>query len=54
LGGQRATAVDFLSYLMFDPAYTNALAELGYADVQAQWPRIERFLAATEAGELGA
>jgi NTE family protein len=54
LGGQRATAVDFLSYLMFDPAYTNVLAELGYTDVQAQWPRIERFLAATEAGELGA
>jgi NTE family protein len=51
MGGQRATAVDFLSYLLFDPVYTNALTELGYADVRAQWPRIERFLAATEAGE---
>ena len=50
MGGQRATAVDFLSYLLFDPAYTNALTELGYADVRAQWPRIERFLAATEGG----
>ena len=50
MGGQRATAVDFLSYLLFDPVYTNALTELGYADVRAQWPRIERFLAATEGG----
>ena len=51
MGGQRATAVDFLSYLLFDPAYTNALIELGYDDVRAQWPRIERFLVATDAGE---
>ena len=51
MGGQRATAVDFLSYLLFNPVYTNALTELGYTDVRAQWPRIERFLAATEAGE---
>lgn len=51
MGGQRATAVDFLSYLLFDPAYTSALIELGYADVRAQWPGIERFLASTEAGE---
>src|SRR5216110_2855482 len=51
MGGQRATAVDFLSYLLFDPAYTNALIELGYDDVRAQWPRIERFLVATHAGE---
>lgn len=46
MGGQRATAVDFLSYLLFDPAYTTALIELGYADGRAQWPRIEQFLAA--------
>ncbi len=51
MGGQRATAVDFLSYLLFDPAYTNALIELGYDDVRAQWPLIERFLVATDAGE---
>ena len=44
LGGRRAAAADFLSYLLFDPAYTTALIELGYADAQAQWPRIERFL----------
>jgi NTE family protein len=44
MGGQRATAVDFLSYLLFDPAYTTRLIELGYADGRAEWPRIERFL----------
>jgi NTE family protein len=46
MGGDRATAVDFMSYLLFDPAYTTALIELGYADGRAGWPRIERFLAA--------
>jgi NTE family protein len=46
VGGQRASAVDFLSYLMFDPAYTGSLIELGYADGRAEWPRVERFLAA--------
>jgi len=46
MGGHRATAVDFLSYLLFDPVYTSALIELGYADGLAAWPRIERFLAA--------
>jgi len=46
MGGQRATAVDFLSYLLFDPAYTTALIELGYADAVAAWPRIDRFLGA--------
>jgi NTE family protein len=45
MGGQRATAVDFLSYLLFDPAYTSALIDLGYADGRAEWPRIEQFLA---------
>ncbi len=45
MGGHRATGVDFLSYLLFEPAYTNALIELGYADGRAQWPRIEPFLA---------
>jgi len=44
MGGHRATGVDFLSYLLFDPAYTSALIELGYADGLTQWPRIERFL----------
>ena len=44
LGGRRAAAADFLSYLLFDPAYTTALIDLGYADAQAQWSRIEGFL----------
>jgi NTE family protein len=48
IGGQRASAVDFLSYLLFDPAYTGALIELGYADTRAQWSRIERFLSSSE------
>jgi len=48
MGGERATAVDFLSYLLFDPAYTSALIELGYADARADWARIEQFLATTE------
>ncbi len=46
VGGDRATAVDFLSYLLFDPAYTTTLIELGYEDARGDWPRIERFLAA--------
>ncbi|HEX4600674.1 MAG TPA: patatin-like phospholipase family protein [Gemmatimonadales bacterium] len=47
MGGQRESAVDFLSYLLFDPAYLTALIELGYADALAQWSAIERFLAST-------
>jgi len=45
LGGQHEGALDFLSYLLFDPAYTSQLIELGYADVRAQWPAIGAFLA---------
>lgn len=44
-GGGRASAVDFLSYLLFDPAYTTLLIELGYDDARRAWPHIERFLA---------
>jgi NTE family protein len=43
LGGQREGAAEFLSYLLFEPDYTSQLAELGYEDVGAQWPEIERF-----------
>lgn len=46
IGGDRATAVDFLSYLLFDPGYTATLIELGYHDARRDWSRIERFLAA--------
>jgi len=44
MGGEWATAADFLSYLLFDPTYTSALIELGYADARAGWERIEQFL----------
>jgi NTE family protein len=46
-GGEQAAGADLLSYLVFDPAYTNMLIDLGYADAQAEWERIERFLEAT-------
>jgi len=48
LGGEKTAGADFLSYLVFDPLYTNALVDLGYADAQAGWERIERFIEATE------
>ena len=44
IGGQREGASDFISYLLFDPAYTVPLMELGYDDTREQWDRIERFL----------
>jgi NTE family protein len=47
MGGEQAAGADFLSYLVFDPLYTNALIELGYSDGQAAWGRIEPFLEAT-------
>jgi NTE family protein len=45
-GGHRASAVEFLSYVLFDPAYTAALMDLGYDDARRDWPRLERFFAA--------
>ncbi len=45
IGGEREGSADFLSYLLFDPAYTVPLMELGYEDVMAEWDAIERFLA---------
>ncbi len=48
LGGQRIGAAGFLSYLLFDPAYTTRLMELGYEDVAREWPRVVRFLAAVD------
>ncbi len=44
IGGQREGATDFLSYLLFDPAYTGPLMELGFDDANDQWGRIEDFL----------
>lgn len=42
-GGGRVNASEFLAYLLFHPEYTSPLAEIGYEDVGAQWPAIERF-----------
>ena len=44
IGGQREGASDFISYLLFDPAYTVPLMELGYDDTTEQWNKIEEFL----------
>jgi NTE family protein len=44
LGGERAAAADFVSYLLFDPAYTTPLIELGHADALRQWSDIEHLL----------
>lgn len=43
VGGQRDAAAEFLSFLLFHPAHTSRLVEVGYDDVEAQWPVIERF-----------
>ena len=44
IGGQREGASDFISYLLFDPAYTVPLMELGYDDANDDWDKIEEFL----------
>lgn len=48
MGGQREGAAEFVSYLLFEPEFTSLLIELGYDDVGAQWPEIERFFAKLE------
>ncbi|UCD23379.1 MAG: patatin-like phospholipase family protein [Gemmatimonadota bacterium] len=48
MGGRRERGYDLVSYLMFDPAYTETLMDLGYSDAAAQWPRIEQFLEVSE------
>jgi NTE family protein len=48
LGGRREGAAEFLSYLLFEPSYTSQLVELGYEDLGAQWPEIERFFTKLE------
>lgn len=46
MGGRRARAADFMSYLLFDHAYTGDLMDLGYHDTLARRDDIERFAAA--------
>ncbi len=46
IGGRRQRASDLLSYLLFEPEYTEALMDLGYSDAQDRWAAIEAFLAA--------
>lgn len=48
LGGSRARASDLVSYLLFEPAYTEMLMDLGYSDAMSQWPEIEQFFARCE------
>ena len=48
MGGRRARGSDLVSYLMFEPSYTETLMDLGYSDASAQWPRIEEFIARCE------
>ncbi len=45
IGGRREGASDLLSYLLFEPPYTEALMEVGHSDAVAQWAEIEQFLA---------
>jgi NTE family protein len=48
MGGRRARASDLVSYLSFEPSYTETLMDLGYSDASGQWPRIEEFLTGGE------
>jgi NTE family protein len=48
MGGQREGAAEFVSYLLFESNFTSQLIELGYEDLGAQWPEIERFFTKLE------
>ncbi len=48
LGGRRAGASDLVSYLLFEPTYTETLMDLGYSDAISQWAEIEQFFARCE------
>jgi NTE family protein len=48
MGGQREGAAEFVTYLLFESNFTSQLIELGYEDLGAQWPEIERFFAKLE------
>lgn len=43
MGGERADAADFMSYLLFEPPYTSRVMELGHEDAAASWPALEAF-----------
>jgi NTE family protein len=48
MSGRREEASDFLGYLLFHPAYTSQLVELGHEDVNRNWSVIESFFARLE------
>lgn len=48
IGGDKASAADFLGFLLFHPEHTARLVEAGYEDVGTQWPAIERFFEKVE------
>lgn len=44
LGAKETDSPDFVSLLMFEPAYTRRIIEIGRADVEARLPEIRAFL----------
>ena len=44
LGAKETDSPDFMSLLMFEPAYTRRIIEIGEADVEARLPEIRTFL----------
>ena len=44
MGGDEGRDTTFLSYLLFDPSYTDPLIELGREDARNQWSKIGAFL----------
>lgn len=46
MGGRRAGAADFVSYLLFAPPFTSDLMDLAYHDTLARRGEVERLLAA--------
>lgn len=46
LGSKREGSVDFVSYLLFEPSYTDLLAELGFEDAMRKRSEIDEFLGA--------
>ncbi|MCG8469805.1 MAG: patatin-like phospholipase family protein [Gemmatimonadetes bacterium] len=44
LGSSNSKNADFLSYLLFESEYVRTLVELGEADAESNWDRIEPFM----------